>query len=135
MAVDERLSKAALVSGLREEYEKLKRSLDADCLDAIEKWNEKKDNYAGEYFTYKVRDKEIKVKNHTESLSHSKIPKIGVPRYQSWATYCSGNCRKMYLVNSHIPQAFILLSVKAKILHACLLVKAVLNAQIKDFTM
>lgn len=84
MAVDERLSKAALVSGLREEYEKLKRNLDADCLDAIEKWNAKKDNYAGEYFTYKVRDKEIKVANHTESLSHSKIPKIGVPRYQSW---------------------------------------------------
>jgi methylmalonyl-CoA mutase len=84
MAVDERLSKAALVSGLREEYEKLKRNLDADCLDAIEKWNAKKDNYAGEYFTYKVRDKEIRVANHTESLSHSKIPKIGVPRYQSW---------------------------------------------------
>jgi methylmalonyl-CoA mutase len=84
MAVDERLSKVALVSGLREEYEKLKRNLDADCLDAIEKWNAKKDNYAGEYFTYKVRDKEIRVANHTESLSHSKIPKIGVPRYQSW---------------------------------------------------
>jgi methylmalonyl-CoA mutase len=84
MAVDERLSKVALVSGLREEYEKLKRNLDADCLDAIEKWNAKKDNYAGEHFTYKVRDKEIRVANHTESLSHSKIPKIGVPRYQSW---------------------------------------------------
>ena len=84
MAVDERLSKVALVSGLREEYEKLKRNLDPDCLDAIEKWNAKKDNYAGEYFTYKVRDKEIRVANHTESLSHSKIPKIGVPRYQSW---------------------------------------------------
>jgi methylmalonyl-CoA mutase len=32
----------------------------------------------------KVRGKEIKVPNHTESLSHLKIPKVALPKFRSW---------------------------------------------------
>lgn len=84
MAVDEKISQSAVVSELGNQYEKLKRQLDADCMEAIERWEEKKANYEGEYFTYKVRDKEIRVENHTESLSHTQVRKIGLPRYKSW---------------------------------------------------
>jgi methylmalonyl-CoA mutase len=31
-----------------------------------------------------VRDKELKIKTHTESLSHSQIPKVAVPKFEAW---------------------------------------------------
>jgi methylmalonyl-CoA mutase len=39
-------------------------------------WNEKINKYKDPVYTFKVRDKEIKMPTHTESLSHSQIPKI-----------------------------------------------------------
>jgi len=61
-------------------------SLDLDPYNAkiLESWEEKKDNYEGEFFVYKVRDKEIKVVTTTESLSHTRIPKVSLPKYQGW---------------------------------------------------
>jgi methylmalonyl-CoA mutase len=35
-------------------------------------------------YTFKVRDKEIKIDTHTESLSHSQIAKVALPKYQAW---------------------------------------------------
>ncbi len=35
-------------------------------------------------YVFSVRGKEIRIETHTESLSHSKIPKISMPRYYSW---------------------------------------------------
>jgi len=47
-------------------------------------WPEKKANYEGEYFSYFVRNKEIKLKTSTQSLSHISIPKVSLPKYHSW---------------------------------------------------
>src|SRR5205814_3554951 len=33
---------------------------------------------------FKVRDKELKIKTHTESLSHLQIPKVAVPKFEAW---------------------------------------------------
>ena len=35
-------------------------------------------------FEFKVREKIIKIETHTESLSHSQIPKVSSPKYSSW---------------------------------------------------
>ena len=50
----------------------------------LDNWAAKKQAYAAEYFTYFVRNKEIKVENYTTSLSHNKIPKVVLPRYKDW---------------------------------------------------
>jgi methylmalonyl-CoA mutase len=50
----------------------------------LEQWNDKLQQYKGEYYTFKVRDKELKIKTHTESLSHSQIPKVAVPKFEAW---------------------------------------------------
>lgn len=50
----------------------------------VEQWDEKIQNYKNDYFVYTVRDKEIKVETTTLSLSHTKIPKIAVPRFTNW---------------------------------------------------
>ena len=50
----------------------------------LDNWESKKESYQKEHFTYKVRNKEIKVENFTLSLSKNKIPKITLPRYKDW---------------------------------------------------
>ena len=39
-------------------------------------FDEKKQGYKNDIFTFKVRGKEINIKTHVESLSHIQIPKI-----------------------------------------------------------
>lgn len=50
----------------------------------IASWKQKLQSYQGEEFVYKVRGKEIHVANHVESLSHTPIPKISLPRFSDW---------------------------------------------------
>ena len=49
----------------------------------IEEWADKVKKYQDPIYSFKVRDKEIKIKTHTESLSHSQIPKVSLPKYKS----------------------------------------------------
>ena len=65
-------------------YDETWRSLDKDCQDILNNWEAKKQAYRGEFFTYKVRKKEIKVGNFHETLSHTKVPKIALPRFADW---------------------------------------------------
>ena len=62
----------------------LEDQLSADVKKLIEGWDEKRKAYEGDEFVYSVRGREIRVKNHTESLSHTRIPKISLPKFQDW---------------------------------------------------
>lgn len=62
----------------------LKKSLGEENLKLLEGWAEKKKTYSDPEYIYTVRGKEINIETHTESLSHSRIPKISMPRYRSW---------------------------------------------------
>jgi isobutyryl-CoA mutase len=65
-------------------YADLEKDLDGQAQRILETWAAKKANYGGHEFVYKVRDREFKVKPFTESLSHSRIPKVSMPRYKDW---------------------------------------------------
>jgi len=73
-----------LIKELSEVYNLVELDLDPKNKKWIEEWPNKKERYAEEYYIFKVRDKEIKVKTHTESLSHTQIPKVSLPRYEAW---------------------------------------------------
>ncbi|MCB0371799.1 MAG: cobalamin-dependent protein [Muricauda sp.] len=73
-----------LVSLLIKEFDKVKMHLLPQHWDAVIKWKEKVANYKSEVYSFKVRDKEVKIKTHTESLSHSQIPKVALPKYKAW---------------------------------------------------
>ncbi len=60
------------------------RRLDADAQALLENWDNTLQNYRNPEYVYKVRDKEIRVKTHTTSLSGNEIPKVAVPRYLGW---------------------------------------------------
>ncbi|MBK6419880.1 MAG: hypothetical protein IPF79_11915 [Ignavibacteria bacterium] len=47
-------------------------------------WESKKAAYTGEHYTYTVRGKDIRVANHEESLSHTRVPKISLPKFKDW---------------------------------------------------
>jgi len=66
------------------EFDRVKMNLDPYNWEVIYTWNEKVDKYKNPVYTFKVRDKEIKIQTHTESLSHSQIPKVALPKYQAW---------------------------------------------------
>ena len=57
----------------------------------LDTWEERKQQYTNEYYIFKVRDKEIKIKTHYESLSHIQVPKIAVPTYRSWGDVLKWN--------------------------------------------
>lgn len=65
-------------------YRTLLEHLRPEVKKIIDEWGDKKANYQGENFIYHVRGKEIKVHNFIESLAHSRIPKIAVPKYEDW---------------------------------------------------
>ncbi|MEP6926827.1 MAG: methylmalonyl-CoA mutase family protein [Ginsengibacter sp.] len=50
----------------------------------IDEWEDLKSSYQKEFFEYNVRGKIIKQPLYFESLSHSKIPKIAIPRFKDW---------------------------------------------------
>ena len=76
--------KDRLVKRLTETFEALKMDLNPHNMEAIETWGDKVQIYKDPVFTFKVRDKELKIQTHTESLSHLQIPKIALPKYSSW---------------------------------------------------
>ena len=78
------MANTELKEQLHVQYEQLKQQLDAECLALLENLDEKKANYTGENFIFNVRDKEIKIKNYTESLSNQQIRKVSLPKYRSW---------------------------------------------------
>ncbi len=66
------------------EFNRIKMNLDPYNWEVILGWNSTIKRYKNPIYSYKVRDKEIKIETHTETLSHLKIPKIALPKYKAW---------------------------------------------------
>ena len=73
-----------LIKSLEETYSQVELDLDPHNKKILENWDKKKKQFSDEYYIFKVRDKEIKIKTHYESLSHSQIPKISSPKFRGW---------------------------------------------------
>ncbi|MCM5664445.1 methylmalonyl-CoA mutase family protein [Galbibacter mesophilus] len=66
------------------EFDRVKLNLDPHHWETILNWEEKVEKYKAPIYSFKVRNKEIKIETHTESLSHSQIPKVALPKYKAW---------------------------------------------------
>ncbi len=73
-----------IVENLNEKFKDLYDAFDYESRKIIENWDKLTEEFKKEFFIYKVRNKEIKVENFVETLSHSKFPKIAVPKYNDW---------------------------------------------------
>ncbi len=69
---------------LFKEFARIKMDLNPHNWETILNWQDKKQRYKDEIYSFKVRNKEINIQTHTESLSHLQIPKIALPKYEAW---------------------------------------------------
>jgi methylmalonyl-CoA mutase len=88
---DEEIESAGLAEDQLATAKMLKSRFDAMRLDLnphnweiIKNWEDKRARYKAEEYVFKVRDKEIRMDTHVESLSHTKIPKVALPKYNGW---------------------------------------------------
>ena len=73
-----------LIGLLLKEFARIKMDLNPHHWESILTWNEKVKKYQDPLYVFKVRDKEIKIETHSESLSHIQIPKVTLPKYKAW---------------------------------------------------
>ncbi|OSY87274.1 methylmalonyl-CoA mutase [Tenacibaculum holothuriorum] len=76
------------------EFDRVKMDLDPHNWEIILNWDTKVKKYKDPIYTFKVRDKEIKIETHTKSLSHSDIPKVALPKYQAWGDLLRWNLQE-----------------------------------------
>ncbi len=76
-----------MVSGgeLEEELRTAGKAIDEDALKLFEQYENLKNQYLGSEAVYTVRGKEIRTPAAVESLSHTRIPRVALPKYVSKA--------------------------------------------------
>ncbi|MDI6686636.1 MAG: methylmalonyl-CoA mutase family protein [Desulfobacterales bacterium] len=71
-----------LVSRLKKEIAKAKKNLDKDTVTHMNEWENIKKTYGKDEFVYHVRNREFRVPLFFDSLAHTKIPKIALPKFK-----------------------------------------------------
>ncbi len=79
---------------LLKEFDRLKMDLNPYHWETILNWDKVVEKYKNPVFKFKVRDKELSIQTHTESLSHSQIPKISLPKYKAWGDLLRWNLQE-----------------------------------------
>jgi isobutyryl-CoA mutase len=74
--------------------------LDPENHRALDHWEAMIAEYSGTEFIYHVRGREIRVPLHEETLSHTMVPKVALPRYRSWGD------RLRWLLQENVPGEF-----------------------------
>jgi methylmalonyl-CoA mutase len=75
-------------------------AIDPENLRSLERWEGMVAEYSGEELIYHVRGKEIPVPLYRETLSHTRVPKVALPRYRSWGD------RLEWLLQENVPGRF-----------------------------
>ena len=69
---------------LAQQYKDLEKQLHPDCKTHLEDWEQRKENYKGPQYTFQVRNKDITVDTHEESISGTQVPKVAMPKFRGW---------------------------------------------------
>jgi methylmalonyl-CoA mutase len=99
-ALDEVGDDAAARAALAAKRAELEQQLDAECRTALERWDETVAGYEGEFHSFTVRGREVRVRQRTVSLSGLSIPKVALPRSEDWGE------RLRWLLTENVPGAF-----------------------------
>jgi isobutyryl-CoA mutase len=94
------VSDPSLKEALQNQFNNIRLNLDPKNWKHLDEWSEKAKRYREPVFKYKVRNKEIGIQTHTESLSHLQIPKISLPRYEAWGDLL------LWILQENVPGEF-----------------------------
>ncbi|MBX3465063.1 MAG: cobalamin-dependent protein [Planctomycetes bacterium] len=88
----------------RAELERHRRAAEGalapECLDLLRGWDDLVASLTAEHFEFRVRERTVKVANHTRSLAGLAIPKVALPRYRSLGD------RLRWLLAENVPGRF-----------------------------
>ena len=89
-----------LINLLIAQFNKVKMDLDPYNWEEILNWPATVKKYQDPIYSFKVRDKEIKIDTHTTSLSHTQIPKVALPKYKAWGDLL------LWILQENVPGKF-----------------------------
>jgi len=69
---------------LRQQRDASLAALSPETRNALEAWPATRARYAAETQEYGVRDRAIRVSNHVETLSGTRVPRVALPRAEGW---------------------------------------------------
>ncbi len=72
------------IAALRLRYNQAVEGLSADARADLASWPRLRARYAGTTQSYAVRDQEVRVENHVETLSGIPIPRVALPATEEW---------------------------------------------------
>ncbi len=84
----------SLLETLQKTYREKEQELDPFCWQILQDWEGRKANYSADEFKYTVRGKEIRVPTYTKSLSHTRIPKVILPKFEDWGEILRWNLQE-----------------------------------------
>lgn len=74
----------------------LEEKLDPECKKVLEDWEKNKNLYLKDKFQYKVRNQIIEQDLYYESLSHTRVPKISIPKFHDWGDILKWNLEENF---------------------------------------
>ncbi len=102
----ERYAEAQLSAGdatrqaLRRAYNAALDEVGTDGLALLRDWPARRAAAAADEFSYRVRDREVRGPNYTESLSHLRLPKIATPAHEDWGAQLA------FLLTENLPGSY-----------------------------
>jgi methylmalonyl-CoA mutase len=90
----------AALSRLRREYNAALDAIGPEGTALLKDWPSRQQAATADEFSYRVRDREVRGPNYSESLSHLKLPKIATPRYTDWGAQLA------FLLTENLPGAY-----------------------------
>lgn len=84
----------SLQAAIKKSEEQIQLKLDGESRILLENWDELKKAYASDEFIYKVRNKAIHVPTYSKSLSHTRIPRVVLPKYKDWGDILKWNLQE-----------------------------------------
>ena len=77
-------NKEGTIESLEKTYREIEAHLDPENRKALADWEKCKKKYKQKTFKFKVRDQEFAIETHAETLAHTQVPKVSLPRYEAW---------------------------------------------------
>ncbi len=91
---------AAARAALERERDAAQQALAPECRELLDRWDGLVASLTAEHFEFRVRERTVKVANHTQTLSGLSIPKVALPRYRSHGD------RLRWLLTENVPGRF-----------------------------
>lgn len=80
----ENTDESEVARALVKRFLNLRSRLDLESIEALQKWPETQCRYAADEYSYTVRGKTFSQPLKVETLSHTMVPRVVLPKYQDW---------------------------------------------------